>query len=79
MGRHYKNTKADNIQPVVIDFGTRAVCTQNFSKLVALPKPALANLGNNVERVNVELVQEKDSKFIRLTPTQDKEKGERRN
>lgn len=27
----------------------------------------MANLGQNIERVNVELVRDKDKKFIRLT------------
>ena len=60
-------------EPVITDFGTRAVSDQNFSKIVALPKQALANLGNDIERVKVELVQEKKTKFIRLTPADSKE------
>jgi hypothetical protein len=53
---------------IVINFGTRAVSDQNFSKMIALPKQALANLGSKVERVKVELVQEGNSKYIKLTP-----------
>ena len=56
-----------NAKSVVIDFGTRAISDQNFSRIIALPKQALANLGKGVERVNVALVQENDAKFIRLT------------
>jgi len=65
--RKEKQTKM-RTESVVIDFGTRAVSDQNFSKIVALPKQALTNLGQNVQRVRVELVQEKDAKFIKLTP-----------
>jgi hypothetical protein len=31
-------------EAVVMDFGIRAISNQNFSKLVALPKTALANV-----------------------------------
>ena len=63
--------KVDNGKPVVISFGQRTVSKQNFSRILALPKQALANLGYNVQRVNVELVQEKGTKFIRLTAAAD--------
>ena len=65
---YIRKKPVDNEKPVVIDFGIRTISNQNFSKMVALPKSALANLGNDVQRVNVELVQEKDEKFIKLTP-----------
>ena len=61
---------------ITIGFGTRAVSDQNFSKIIALPKQALTNLGNNIRRVNVELVQEKETKFIRLTPAATSENTE---
>lgn len=55
--------------PVIIDFGTRAVSDQNFSKIVALPKQALTNCGiDKRHRVRVQLVQEKGEKFIKLSP-----------
>jgi hypothetical protein len=60
-------TKVGN-SPVVIDFGIRAVTSQNFSKLVALPKPALTNCGNDVRHVNVKLVQAGTEKYLKLTP-----------
>lgn len=52
---------------LVTDFGERSVHDQNFSKIVALPKVALANCGD-VSRVNVKLVQENGIKYLKLTP-----------
>lgn len=64
--------KQKNGQPEVItDFGERKVNTQNFSKTVVLPKTALANCGCNLDedlKVNVQLVQKDNEKFIKLTP-----------
>lgn len=54
----------------VTAFGKRAIVNQNFSKLIALPKIALENLGKNITEVNVELVQENGSKYIKLVPIQ---------
>ena len=54
--------------PLVIDFGTRTVSTQNFSRIVALPKAALTNLGKDVRQLNIELVQTDTEKFLKLTP-----------
>jgi hypothetical protein len=62
--------KADNSKPVVIDFGNRTVSDQNFSKVVALPKPALTNCGDDVRHVNVKLVQTGTEKYLKLTPVQ---------
>lgn len=54
---------------VVIDFGTRAVSDQNFSKIVALPKQALANIGGKeVKRVKVSLIDTGPERMIILTP-----------
>jgi hypothetical protein len=53
---------------VVTTFGKRAIVNQNFSKLISLPKTALENLGKDIKQVSVELVQEKESKYIRLVP-----------
>ncbi len=53
---------------VVTAFGKRAIVNQNFSKLIALPKTALENLGKDIKQVSVELVQENSSKYIRLVP-----------
>ena len=51
----------------VIDFGERAICTQNTSKIMALPKITLQNCGK-FRRVNVKLVQNRNGKFIQLIP-----------
>lgn len=61
-----QHTKSASNQ-LVTDFGERSVHDQNFSKVVALPKVALANCGN-VSRVNVKLVQENGVKYLKLTP-----------
>ena len=53
---------------VVTAFGKRTIVNQNFSKLISLPKTALENLGKDIKQVNVELVQENNSKYIRLVP-----------
>ncbi|MCA9827123.1 MAG: hypothetical protein KC444_01845 [Nitrosopumilus sp.] len=49
------------------DFGERKVTGQNFSKVVSLPKTALANLGRS-STMKVELVQENGEKFLKLSP-----------
>lgn len=59
-------------KPMVTDFGTRTIHNQNFSKMVALPKTALENLGENITEVDISLVQENGIKYIKLVP-----KGER--
>ena len=52
------------------DFGTRKISTQNWSKIVALPKQALANCNpDNNMKVKVSLVQGKGEKYLKLTPT----------
>jgi len=56
-----------NSRILVTDFGERSVHAQNFSKIVALPKVALANCGD-VSRVNIKLVQENGTKYLKLTP-----------
>lgn len=55
------------------DFGERKITGQNFSKVVSLPKTALANLGRT-STVNVELVQENGEKFLKLSPSRGKKK-----
>lgn len=71
-----KQTEHD-FEPLVMDFGTRTISDQNFSKMVALPKTALTNCGNP-EKVNVKLVQQDGEKFLKLTPIAQKEKGDER-
>ena len=55
--------------PFIIDFGERTLNKMNFSKTICLPKQALKNLGlTEDDSVKVELVQDDDEKFIKLTP-----------
>jgi len=63
-----------NAKEVTTDFGERKVNTQNFSKTVVLPKQALSNCGCNLDediKVNVQLVQRGNEKFIKLIPVCD--------
>lgn len=54
---------------VVTDFGLRKISNQNFSKVIALPKTALANCGNSrTSKFKIELVQDKGEKFLKLSP-----------
>jgi len=56
-------------EPVIMDFGTRKISNQNFSKMIAIPKTALTNCSpQEVARVNVKLVQDNGEKYIKLTP-----------
>lgn len=65
-------------EPMITDFGTRAICNQNFSKMVALPKTALANCGaDSIAQVNVKLVQDKKERYIKLTPVYQTRKGDK--
>lgn len=66
--QNVKNHTQNGNKPMVTDFGTRTIHNQNFSKMVALPKTALENLGENISEVDVSLVQENGIKYIRLTP-----------
>jgi len=69
--------KPNSDSKLVTDFGTRAISNQNFSKMIALPKTALANCSQEeIARVNVQLVQDKEDKYIKLTPLSKEEKGE---
>lgn len=71
------NTKTSKKQargcdlPIVTEFGVRAIVTQNFSKLVALPKIALANCGLD-KNVRVQLVYDNGEKYLKLSPTKDR-------
>lgn len=55
-------------EPMIVDYGNRTISTQNFSKIVALPKTALKNCGINTTQINVKLVQENGEKYLKLTP-----------
>jgi len=61
-----KNSKV-NTNAMTTDFGERKIVGQNFSKMVSLPKTALANLGRT-STMKVELVQERGEKFLKLSP-----------
>jgi len=64
-----KNTpKSSGSHQVITDFGTRKISSQNFSKVIALPKIALENLGTTASNLRIELVQEKGEKFLKLSP-----------
>ncbi len=55
--------------PAIIDFGMRKISSQNFSKIVTLPKTALKNCGDDKSmQVKVQLVQQNGEKFLKLTP-----------
>jgi hypothetical protein len=63
-----KNQSKINTQSMTTDFGERKIVGQNFSKMVSIPKAALANLGSRSHTVKVELVQEKGERFLKITP-----------
>ena len=53
----------------IIDFGDRILNKMNFSKTICLPKQALKNLDlEEGDSLKVELVQDEDEKFLKLTP-----------
>ena len=62
-----KKTRPKSVE--TIDFGSRKICNQNKSKVIAIPKLALANLNSSSSKVKVELVQERGKRFLKLTPT----------
>ena len=66
--------KTHQLEPLIVDFGIRKVSTQNFSKIVTIPKIALRNFrGQEAKRLHVRLVQDEKEKFIKLTPIYDSE------
>lgn len=78
------NDNSEKIQSKIkpemeIEFGSRKLNTQNFSKTVVLPKDALVNCGcdmnNNDIVLDVRLVQENGQRYIKLTPVYKTEKG----
>lgn len=69
MKKNTSQKKSSNSEQAVIDFGTRKISNQNFSKMIAIPKDALRNCGNGkAMSVNVKLVQQNGEKFIKLIP-----------
>jgi hypothetical protein len=67
MNKNNSKKPVHNSAPTVVDFGTRAIVNQNFSRLIALPKTALTNLGENIAKVNVTLVQESENRYIKIS------------
>ena len=64
-----KKPKVNDEKPTVIDFGKRTISNQNFSKMVALPKQALANCGGEAAKhVDVSLVQDRNERYLKLRP-----------
>ena len=58
----------------IIDFGDRILNKMNFSKTICLPKQALKHLGViEGDSLKVELVQDEDEKFLKLTPVFDED------
>jgi len=72
--KHAKKNTNSNSEPMVTDFGDRTISTQNFSKIVALPKTALKNCGIDNTKINVKLVQQDGEKFIKLSPIAENKK-----
>ena len=64
-----KQNQDQDSEFIETEFGTRSISSQNFSKIVALPKQALANCGTDKKmKVKVSLVQGNGEKFLKLTP-----------
>lgn len=63
------STEDYHVEHNIIDFGIRTISNQNSSKIIALPKTALANFGDGkTKKVNVKLVQQGAYTFIKLIP-----------
>lgn len=78
--KHAQKTAESNPESMVTDFGDRTISSQNFSKIVALPKTALINCGVESTMVNVKLVQQDGERYIKLTPVcKVQTKGDRKN
>jgi len=73
--KQVKNKTAVSNPPMITDFGNRTISSQNFSKIVTLPKTALTNCGKEATKVNVKLVQDNGERYIKLTPMSEKESG----
>ena len=69
MKKNTSQKKSSNSEQAVIDFGTRKISNQNFSKMIAIPKDALRNCGDGkAMAVKVKLVQQNGERFIKLVP-----------
>jgi len=53
----------------VFDFGIRKISTQNFSKIVTLPKAPLKNFrGEEAKKIKIKFVKNNEEQFFKLTP-----------
>ena len=61
----------------IIDFGNRILNKMNFSKTICLPKQALKNLDlEEGDSLKVELVEDEDERFLKLTPVFEEDEEE---
>jgi len=62
-------------QKFVVDFGTRKLYDKQYSVVVTLPKQAIKNCSDGMfYKVSVQLVCEKDEKYLKLCPIFDLQK-----
>ena len=67
----------ENLKKFVVDFGTRALNRMNFSRTICIPKQAVENLDlDETDLVKIEMVQDEDEKFLKITPVKDDEDDE---
>ena len=60
--------------PLIVDFGKRVINQMNFSRTICIPKQAIASLGlEPKDEVRIELVQDEDEEYLKLTPVQDED------
>ncbi|MDH5431228.1 MAG: hypothetical protein OEW78_05015 [Nitrosopumilus sp.] len=65
---HKKKQNSDS-EFIETDFGERTISQQNFSRIIAIPRQALANCGiEQKSKVNVTLVQSNNERFIKISP-----------
>lgn len=74
------SSKKNKNSSLEVDFGNRKIASQNFSKLVSIPKEALRGCGCNLEdktlQLDVKLVQKDGERYIKLTPVCQMEESE---
>ena len=63
-----KKNQNHNSEFIEMDFGIRTISSQNFSRIVALPKQALANCGIDKNKVRISLVERNGERFLKLVP-----------
>ena len=63
--------------PLIVDFGIRALNRMNFSRTICIPKQAIKNLDlDETDEVKIEMVQDEDEKFLKITPVHNDEDEE---